>query len=589
MKKTTVNGQISYSIKTKLIIISCMLLVLPLLLTGIISYRMAKKALNEEGEVVLKNSVRQAIQLIEAKHQQVLSGDLTLSEAQEQVKVYLLGPKDSEGKRPINKNIDLGENGYFIVYDETGLEVAHPTLEGTNVWDVEDKSGNGVKLVQEQIRIAQSGGGFLTYAWNLPNSEEIGEKISYQEYEPNWGWIVTAGTYMSDFNQGSASLFRVILMVSAVAIALGIVVIILFTNHVTQPIRTITHALEEVAQGNFALEEIAVKNRDETDVLAKAFNEMLRNTKGLVAAAKESTNNLRTFADSLTAITEESTKAVQEVTMAVQEVANAVGEEAKGTETAVQHLDTLSQNIDRMVDSSIQMNDIINITSDASNKGLFMVDILTRAKEESNEATEEIGEAIQKVAESTSQIHVITETITQISQQTNLLALNASIEAARAGELGRGFAVVAEEIRKLAEGSASAINEIKEILGSINEYSQTSVKTMEQVKQVSQEQSEAVDNTKVVFEEIANAISSLISVAGSIDKESAAMKQRKDEIVGIMTDISASTQQTSAATEEVSASSEEQLASLESVFSHIGQLTEMVAKMQRILDQFRVN
>ncbi|MDF2820987.1 MAG: methyl-accepting chemotaxis sensory transducer [Clostridiales bacterium] len=213
------------SIRSKLILMASLLLIIPLLITGIVSYQIAKGELNNKGEVILKNSVRQALQLIDIKQKEVTKGTVTLAEAQEEVKIYLLGVMNSEGKREINKNIDLGKSGYFVVYDDKGLEVAHPSLEGQNVWDVEDQ-----------------------YTWTLPNSDKFGEKISYQEKDPNWGWIVSAGSYMQDYNQGSFEILKLLGIILTSSIILGLIVIILFARHISVPIRIISENLEEVSK-----------------------------------------------------------------------------------------------------------------------------------------------------------------------------------------------------------------------------------------------------------------------------------------------------------------------------------------------------
>lgn len=142
-----------FSIRQKLIIISCILLIVPIAVLGTTSYFYAKNQLTQKGETILRNGVQQAMMLIEAKKQEVARGTISLEEAQEEAKTMLLGPRDAEGKRSISKSVDLGENGYFIVYSTSGDEIMHPTLEGQNVWDAEDKSGNGFKLVQAQLTL----------------------------------------------------------------------------------------------------------------------------------------------------------------------------------------------------------------------------------------------------------------------------------------------------------------------------------------------------------------------------------------------------------------------------------------------------
>jgi methyl-accepting chemotaxis protein len=582
-KKKLVKGS---SIRFKLILITSIILIVPLLNAGFVSFTIAKQELNQKGEIILKNAVKQAMYLIDAKQAEIEKGTITLEEAQESVKTYLLGPMDGEGKRAINKNIDLGRNGYFVVYDDTGLEVMHPSLEGQNVWDVEDKSGNGFKFVREQIHIASNGGGFVHYTWTLPNSDQFGEKISYQEKDPHWGWIVSAGSYMSDYNEGANSMLQVVLIIVFVSIVIGLAIIFIFASRIVAPIRKISTNLDEVSKGNLKIDEIKINSKDETEVLAASFNIMLRNMKTLIGTMKDSSTTVVQFSKSLANITDETSRAISEVATTIQEVAQAVGDEAANTENAVGRVNILAKSIETVTNSAQVMDHIADETGELSDKGIKAVETLIQTTEKNNTTTAEISDVITKVGESSKKINVITETITGISEQTNLLALNASIEAARAGEAGRGFAVVADEIRKLAEQSGKAVQEIKEIINEIHRYSNTSVETMELVKQVTKEQNAAVEDTKQAFTDISNIIKDLILRVDEINKESTSMSERKNEIVDIMSNISASTQETSAATEEVSASSEEQLAQMEEVLNHANELKSLSENLNQAVDQF---
>lgn len=145
-------------IKGKLVSAGILILLLPMLLISTISYTKAKSELDASGQIILKNAVEQVLYMINLQKESVSSGEISLEDAQENIKVLLLGPKDSEGKRPINNNIYLGGTGYFVIYSEDGVEIMHPSLEGVDVWDVEDKSESGFKLVQEQIKVAKNGG-----------------------------------------------------------------------------------------------------------------------------------------------------------------------------------------------------------------------------------------------------------------------------------------------------------------------------------------------------------------------------------------------------------------------------------------------
>lgn len=585
MKKT---NQVRFSLRLKLIIITSLLLVIPLSVAVITGYLVSKNELNDKGKVILKNSVRQAMMLIDDKKKSVEAGDISKEDAQEAVKQYLLGEKDSEGKRAINKNVNLGENGYFMVYDEKGMEVAHPSLEGQNVWETKDKSGNGVFPVQEQIKTGMAGGGYVTYTWFLPGTEIPGKKITYQEYDKDWGWIVSAGTYMRDFNQGAENLLNMLLIVMGISLAVGIAGIVLFASHIAKPVKTISRTLEEMSRGNLSLTEVHIKNRDEIGALARAYNTMLLNFRRLIGTVKDSSRDVMNSSDFLTKITDETKRAINEVAITIQEVAQAVGDEAMNTQTAADKVDVLAQGIEAVAEEAFLTDDKADMTSNLSKEGIGVIEGLMEANGKGNEAISEIGRAIEQVKDSTDKISMIAETITQIAGQTNLLALNASIEAARAGEAGKGFAVVADEIRKLAEESNKSVDEIKGIIKEIQDYSNASAETMAKVETVEEEQNLAVDSTRNAFEQIQGALKELVEHVEKINTESSSMRNEKNEIIRIMGDITDSTQETSAAAEEVSASSEEQLAQMEEVMTQTNKLKELSARLLEEVNQFRL-
>jgi len=577
-----------YSMKMKLVTISVILLILPMLLIGVTSYVQAKKQLSSKGETILKNAVTQAMMLIDAQKEAVKRGEISLEDAQEAVKVALLGPMDAEGKRPVSEHVDLGENGYFVVYSPEGEEVLHPSLEGQNAWDAEDKSESGFKLVQEQIKVARSGDGFLEYEWTLPSSEEIGTKISYQEYDADWQWIVSAGAYKLDFDVAANGILFNMSLIIVITLIVGVIIILFFSNHIIKPIKRITDALVEVSNGNLIIEPIENKNSDETAILSTAFNLMLTNVREMIHTTKDSSQMVNDLSESLSGITDETTRAINEVVTTIQEVANAVADEASGAEIVAEKMNTLSKSIEFIASSTVQMNEAIVDTVKKSQTGVQTMNDLGNVSSQTDEATQKIAEVIKKVDESNKKIHTITNAITDISEQTNLLALNASIEASRAGEAGRGFAVVAEEIRKLAEQSANAVSEIKAIISEINKYSELSVATMDDVKIVIKSQNSMVDETKAQFNSIASAIESMNTVVERLTKESEGMNMMRTDILESVLNISASTEETSAATEEVSASSEEQLAGMTEINEQTTRLNGVAQKLNVVIGQFKI-
>nr|WP_320011822.1 EAL domain-containing protein [uncultured Desulfobulbus sp.] len=272
------------SIQKKLVQSFIAMLVLGTITIGIVSFMTARDALNQKGETILKNSVIQAIQLIEATRVQINSGFMTLERGQEYVKTALLGPRNANGTRNLHNHVDLGQNGYFIVYDTKGVEIMHPTLEGKNVWGVQDMGNNKNFLVQKQIAIALNGGGFCYYSWLLPHSNKVGKKISYSEYDPGWGWIVVATAYNQDFNKDARMILLYILTLTIATVGTVGLVGVRSVRKIVNPIFTIAEGLEKVGQGEYELIK-QTGGEDEIAYLIEGYN-------GMIIALREARENI---------------------------------------------------------------------------------------------------------------------------------------------------------------------------------------------------------------------------------------------------------------------------------------------------------
>lgn len=290
---------IKVALNRKLLLYMVMLLLTTALAIGIPSYNISKKALDYKGETILENGVKSAIILIEDKHLDVLSGTITIEEAQENIKTIMLGPMDSNGHRPIDNPIDLGENGYFIVYSLKGDEILHPTLEGENVWDVVDKNPEIKEpfyLVRDKIEKALSGGGFTRYTWNLPYKETLEEKVVYSQYEPNWGWVVTAGTYVTDFNKEADLIMNLTFLLVIFVVLGGFYLSSKYISSIANPLMTVEKAMKAAEFGEFRKVD-TIKRTDEIGSLIKGYNHM-------ITAIETANRKIKTYAfyDTLTGL-----------------------------------------------------------------------------------------------------------------------------------------------------------------------------------------------------------------------------------------------------------------------------------------------
>jgi methyl-accepting chemotaxis protein len=273
---------------------------------------------------------------------------------------------------------------------------------------------------------------------------------------------------------------------------------------------------------------------------------------------------------------------------AINEIANATNYQSEETEQIFQKTGTLSAQIDEISNETKAVEQMAQASADQSVRGLEVVEQLSKWSQDNQDATQAMSSLIHDIDLSRNEIGSFVATVQQIATQTNLLALNASIEAARAGEQGKGFAVVAGEVRKLAEQTAMATQEIAKKVGIIEEKTKISVQHTVQGLKIAEENAKSVEDTKQVFFHISNDLEELKSRMQRISGSASSVYTHKEEIVRALEIISSTTEENSASTEEVSASTQDQLESIEQVASLSDRLSGLSKKLQEELSQFKV-
>ncbi|MFJ7981145.1 methyl-accepting chemotaxis protein [Lysinibacillus xylanilyticus] len=572
------------SIQGKLIIISLALLIIPSLVIGLVSYSKAKKSMDNIGEQVIKNSVESTLQLIELANESVKRGDVPLEVAQERVREALLGPKDSEGKRSINYPGDLGEYGYIYVLDDKGTFIAHPTKEGDNLWDGQDSSGN--YFIREVTEKALAGGGFTQYEFELPGQDVLADKIIYSAKDPNWGWIIASGTYMQDFNKGANSLLLVIGITLLGAIIIGTVVVIMVSRHLALPVQKLSKRVREVAKGNLTVEIENLQRSDEIGQLNEGFNEMVDQLKTLITDVEEAIVEIQSTSSNLTSVAEETNAYGDEIVKAINEVSEGAVKQASEAEDTNRTAIDFAQQIEVLHDKNEIMLDASRHMKRSNQEGLLNLNSLKEKSHESSELINNVYVVFNSLIVKVREIEGIVGTITEISDQTNLLALNASIEAARAGEHGKGFAVVAEEVRKLADQTSVATEQVRTTLKGIESETNLVNDEMKKTNVIVHQQNDSVAITESSFKEIELAVEKIITIIGEMTAGVEYLNNSKDNIMQSIESIAMISEKNAAASEEVTASVDEQQRAIQLVSESSSDLTDEISALQESIKRF---
>lgn len=473
-------------------------------------------------------------------------------------------------------NITIGKSGYVTILDGKKDTLTHKN---------KDLIGKPMPIEVLAKAIDEKKEGTVDYTW-----EEAGVNqnkfASFTKIE-KLNWTIMATMYMNEIQGDTSSMKTNNLIIALVSIILVIVMAILFSNSIINPLKALLDYMEKIKDGDFSV-RIKVKSKDEIGQLAIGFNAMIENIGNLIKNIQIVSDEVNASSEILAATSEETSASSESVTKAVEEIAFGASEQAAEAQKGVELTAMLSDKINELQVSTTKMLSNTEEVDKVNLKGVKVVGELKEKNEQNEQSIKKIESAILELDSKTKNITNMLGTISSIAQQTNLLALNASIEAARAGEAGRGFAVVADEIRKLAEGSSDATKEINEIVNSIQSESNKTVEIMKEVKTISNQQTYAVDEVNDSFEHISSSIKDITENIKTFSHFVDEVNNDKDSIIDAINNISSVSQQTAAASEEVTASMEQQGLAIQEVSTSAEKLNDQVLKLNGEVGKFKI-
>lgn len=449
---------------------------------------------------------------------------------------------------------------------------------------VETVLNNGQEYFAKGIDL----GGTKYYGYYIPLYN--GESSSFGDVSDVVGMIFAG----MDSSVVSSTVSNVVINTSIIVLIIVALITALdwmLANNMAKRFTASTKVIETAATGDLT-SEIGVsllRTGDEAGDIARSVNELqLKFTDAFRSIIKEG-NNVNESAKALEIAADECTHIIAQVETAVNDISDGASGQAADTTAAtgkVIEMGNLVQATNENVDTLIAISDKME---KEGHDATATLEKLEKVNVETKRAIDDIYRQTNTTNESALKINEAVSLITAIAEETNLLSLNASIEAARAGEQGRGFAVVASQIQKLAEQSNESAKTIEEIITTLISDSEKSVKTMEEVKEIMERQSEMVTETGTIFSEVIGGITSSKESINEIAGNMVSLNSSREEVVDLVSNLSAIAEENAASTEETSASVSEVSSSIQQVSDNAMALKEIAVKLSDLVSKYKIN
>ncbi|MCF5704790.1 methyl-accepting chemotaxis protein [Pseudomonas syringae] len=319
---------------------------------------------------------------------------------------------------------------------------------------------------------------------------------------------------------------------------------LLLTRSIVLPLAQSLGVAEVVAGGDLT-GDISISGKDEPARLLQALKSMQHNLRDTIRQISESSSQLASASEELSCVTEDATRGLHQQSLEIEQAATAVNQMTAAVEEVASNAVATSE-------ASRESDRIAQHGREQVQQTVTSIEFL--ADDVTSNATQ-----VEDLAQKVHGISKVLDVIRSIAEQTNLLALNAAIEAARAGDAGRGFAVVADEVRALAHRTQQSTQEIEQMIGGIQQGTDSAVSSMQQSNVRARSTLELAKAAGTALEEIASAFTLINErnlVIASASEEQAAVAREVDRNLMNIRDLamqtSAGANQTSAASQELS-------------------------------------